>query len=76
LSAALRRDAGGASRLGAQALGELCLVQLAIAASGWTAAALLLLVPWALRDAARQEQRQKVTRWQELHHLALGDPVS
>jgi len=76
LSGALRRDAGGASRLGGQALGELCLVQLAIAASGWTAAVLLLLVPWALRDATRQEQRQKVTRWQELHHLALGDPAS
>jgi hypothetical protein len=76
LSGALRRDAGGASRLGGQAFGELCLVQLAIAASGWTAAILLLLVPWALRDATRHEQRQKVTRWQELHHLALGDPAS
>jgi len=29
-----------------------------------------------VRDATRQEQRQKVTRWQELHHLALGDPAS
>jgi hypothetical protein len=76
LSGALRRDARGASRLGGQVLGELCLVQLAIAASGWTAAVLLLLVPWAVRDATRQEQRQKVTRWQERHHLALGDTAT
>jgi hypothetical protein len=76
VSAALRRDTGGASRLGAQALGELCLVQLAIAASGWTAAIVLLLVPWALRDAIRGDRSQKVTRWQEHHHLALGDPVT
>jgi hypothetical protein len=76
LSGALRRDAGGTTRLGAHALCELCFVQLAIAASGWTTAVLLLLAPWALRDATRQEQRQKVTRWQELHHLALGDPAS
>jgi hypothetical protein len=51
-------------------------VQLAIAASGWTAAVLLLLVPWAVRDATRREQRQKVTRWQERHHLALGDTAT
>ena len=76
LSGALRRDAGGTSRLGAHALGELCFVQLAIAASGWAAGIFLLLVPWALHDATRQEQRQKVTRWQERHHLALGDPAS
>jgi hypothetical protein len=76
LAGALRREAAGASRLGGLALGELCLVQLAIAASGWTAAVVLLLVPWALRDATRQEQRQKVTRWHERHHLALGDPAS
>lgn len=76
LSGAIRRDAGGTTRLGAHALGELCFVQLTIAVSGWTAAVFLLLVPWALHDATRQEQRQKVTRWQELHHLELGDPAS
>ena len=54
---------------------------------GGMTAALLALLPWlalpllalalpALRAAAERERRQKVSRWLELHHLAVGDPQS
>jgi hypothetical protein len=36
----------------------------------------LLIAPLALREAARAEKAQKVSRWLELHHLAAGDPLS
>lgn len=66
----LRAGAGG--RLFAEGFvlsGLLCLLPWL----GW------LLVPAALpswRAAARQERRQKVSRWLEMHHLAAGDPLS
>jgi hypothetical protein len=37
---------------------------------------LLLAAPLALREAAKAEKSQKVSRWLELHHLAAGDPLS
>lgn len=37
---------------------------------------LLLAAPLALREAAKAEKAQKVSRWLELHHLAAGDPLS
>ena len=54
---------------------------------GGLAAALLALLPWLallllpltlpiLAAAATRERRQKVSRWLELHHLAVGDPQS
>ncbi|HVT57157.1 MAG TPA: hypothetical protein VHR45_02050 [Thermoanaerobaculia bacterium] len=42
----------------------------------WVAGLLLLATPVLLRLAAAREQRQKVSRWLELHHLAAGDPQS
>jgi hypothetical protein len=42
----------------------------------WISLLPLLGVPWALRAAAERERAQKVSRWLELHHLAVGDPQS
>ena len=42
----------------------------------WTAVLALAAAPFALRAAAERERRQKVSRWLELHHLAVGDPQS
>jgi hypothetical protein len=42
----------------------------------WVALLALLGVPWALRAAAERERAQKVSKWLELHHLAVGDPQS
>jgi hypothetical protein len=42
----------------------------------WAALAFLLGLPPALINAARAEQKQKVGRWLELHHLAAGDSLS
>jgi hypothetical protein len=42
----------------------------------WVALLALLGLPWALRAAAERERAQKVSKWLELHHLAVGDPQS
>ncbi|HEY6323290.1 MAG TPA: hypothetical protein VJA16_17235 [Thermoanaerobaculia bacterium] len=42
----------------------------------WAAGLALLATPWLLLAAARRERRQKVSRWLELHSLAVGDPQS
>ena len=42
----------------------------------WVSLGFLALTPWALRAAAERERRQKVSRWLEVHHLAVGDPQS
>jgi hypothetical protein len=42
----------------------------------WVSLGLLAFVPWAVRAAAERERRQKVSRWLEIHHLAVGDPQS
>lgn len=34
------------------------------------------LVPWILKEAIKAEKNQKVSRWLELHHLAVGDSLS
>jgi len=36
----------------------------------------LALTPLVLEYAVKEEQRQKVSRWLELHHLAAGDSLS
>jgi hypothetical protein len=48
----------------------------AVALLPWVALLLLAATPWALRNAAERERRQKVSRWLDLHHLAVGDPQS
>jgi hypothetical protein len=42
----------------------------------WVAPAAIGLLPWALRAAAEREASSRVTRWQPLHHRAVGDAAS
>jgi len=42
----------------------------------WLALPALLATPWLIRRAALRDQRQSVSRWLEIHHLAVGDPQS
>jgi hypothetical protein len=48
----------------------------AVALLPWVSLIALLGSPLAVRAAAERERRQKVSRWQEIHHLAAGDPQS
>ncbi len=52
------------------------LLAAALALLPWLALPALAGTPWALRAAAERERAQKVSRWLELHHLAVGDPQS
>ncbi|HYG64089.1 MAG TPA: hypothetical protein VEL74_16055, partial [Thermoanaerobaculia bacterium] len=62
------------------ASGEILLEGLpAVAATAllpWVVLPLLAMTPLAVRWAAERERRQKVSRWLELHHLAVGDSQS
>lgn len=52
------------------------LLAAAVALLPWLSLFALAGTPWALRAAAERERAQKVSRWLELHHLAVGDPQS
>lgn len=52
------------------------LLAAALALLPWLSLLALAATPWALRAAAERERAQKVSRWLELHHLAVGDPQS
>ncbi|HWM89654.1 MAG TPA: hypothetical protein VN493_02690 [Thermoanaerobaculia bacterium] len=52
------------------------LLAAAVALLPWVSLIALLGTPLAIRAAAERERRQKVSRWQEIHHLAVGDPQS
>ncbi|MFL6197942.1 MAG: hypothetical protein ACJ76J_02090 [Thermoanaerobaculia bacterium] len=52
------------------------LLAAAVALLPWVSVLALLGSPFAVRAAAERERRQKVSRWQEIHHLAVGDPQS
>jgi hypothetical protein len=52
------------------------LLAFAVALLPWGSLVALIGTPWAIRAAAERERRQKVSRWQEIHHLAVGDPQS
>ncbi|HEX7182173.1 MAG TPA: hypothetical protein VF756_10045 [Thermoanaerobaculia bacterium] len=52
------------------------LLSAATALLPWVSLPALLATPWAVRAAAERDRRQKVSRWLELHHLAVGDPQS
>jgi len=62
------------------ASGEILMAGLPLAAAvallPWIALLVPLAVPWALASAAARDRHQKVSRWLELHHLAVGDPQS
>ncbi len=57
-------------------LGEGFFLALLLSLVWWSCLPLLAAVPAALAYAARLEQRVKVSRWTELHHLTAGDPQS
>jgi len=42
----------------------------------WLAVLALLATPLAWRSAASGDRALKVSRWDELHHRAVGDPLS
>ena len=42
----------------------------------WLALLALAAAPFAWRAAADRDRKQKVSRWDELHHRAVGDPLS
>jgi hypothetical protein len=52
------------------------LLAAAVALLPWGSLVALTGTPWAIRAAAERERCQKVSRWQEIHHLAVGDPQS
>lgn len=73
LSAALRREQEGVTRLGAAAVGEVWVVQVMAAAWPWLTWGLLLALAPAIRHGARLEQGVKVSRFHERHHALQGD---
>jgi hypothetical protein len=74
-SGAVRRGRGRTSR----ASGEIALVGVLVttvnALRPWMSLVALALVPVALLAAARADRRGAVTRWEEAHHGAAGDPL-
>jgi len=47
-----------------------------VAVLPWLAGPALAATPLAWRAASERDRRQKVSRWDELHHRAVGDPLS
>ena len=47
-----------------------------VAVLPWLAVPALAAAPLAARAAAARDRRQKVSRWDELHHRVIGDPLS
>jgi hypothetical protein len=73
---AMRRAPERRTGASGEILIEGLLLAAAVALLPWLAVLAPLATPWALRVAAERERRQKVSRWLELHHLAVGDPQS
>ena len=73
---AMRRAPERRTGASGEILMEGLLLAAAVALLPWLAVLPLLATPWAVRAAAERERRQKVSRWLELHHLAVGDPQS
>lgn len=73
---AMRRAPERRTGASGEVLGEGLLLSAAVALLPWVSALALLGTPLAVRAAAERERRQKVSRWQEIHHLAAGDPQS
>ena len=72
-ASALYRQEEGMTRLGAATVGEIWLLPLLAAAWPWITWLYVLVLPMAIRSGAGQEQRLKVSRWRERHHLDIGD---
>lgn len=73
---AMRRAPERRTGASGEVLGEGLLLAAAVALLPWVSLLALLGTPLAVRAAAERERRQKVSRWQEIHHLAAGDPQS
>lgn len=73
---AMRRAPERRSGASGEVLGAGLLLAAAVALLPWVSLLALLGTPLALKSAAERERRQKVSRWQEIHHLAAGDPQS
>jgi hypothetical protein len=73
---AMRRAPERRTGAAGEVLLEGSLLAALVALLPWTALLPLILAPWAWRAAAERERAQKVSRWLELHHLAVGDPQS
>ncbi len=73
---AIRRAPERRTGASGEILIEGSLLAAAVALLPWICLLALLATPWAVRAAAERERRQKVSRWLELHHLAVGDPQS
>jgi hypothetical protein len=73
---AMRRAPERRTGASGEILMEGLLLAAAVALLPWIAVLPPLATPWALRAAAERDRQQKVSRWLELHHLAVGDPQS
>ncbi len=75
-AAAMRPDSGRAGADSAGFLAEGAILAGAVALLPALALAMLVAAPIAARWASEREQAEPVGRWDELHHLATGDPLS
>jgi hypothetical protein len=57
-------------------VGEGALLAAWVAVLPWLSLAALAAAPLAFRAAAERDRRQKASRWDELHHRTVGDPLS
>ncbi len=57
-------------------LAEAALLAAWVAVLPWLSLPALAVAPFAWRAAAARDRLQKVSRWEELHHRAVGDPQS
>ncbi len=73
---ALRRSGPGQAGVAAGPLLGGALLAAWVAVLPGLALLALAAAPLAWRAAAARDRRQKVSRWDELHHRAVGDPLS
>ena len=73
---ALRPARPTASGLATPFLGAGALLAAWVAVLPWLALGAVAAAPFAWRHAAARDRAQKVGRWDERHHRAVGDPLS
>jgi hypothetical protein len=76
LTGAIRRSLDNRMAVGAADVAAVCIAALAVGVSGWSACALLGLLPWVASEAVRREQVMKVSLWHAQHHDIAGDPIT
>jgi hypothetical protein len=75
-SGALRGSTRPRTGVASVFLGEGALLAGWVAVLPWLALLSLAVAPFAWRAAADADRRRKVSRWDELHHRTVGDPLS